>query len=292
LTKLNGGCASARNYGRMKSDASHIAFVDADDIPGPGLFTGLLDLARHTGAEITQGGFELLTTGPDGSLNHIPSYEVTIPEVIHAKRHNFGDQTCFMMPSWLLLQGQPTIWRRIYRRDFLDNRNIWFPEHIRAFDDQIFQVLTLQNIQNVPTLDGVNYFYRQHPGQDIKQGDERAFYSLEMFRMVLKRGVSEGWNEFRSVLQSYMNTVNWCWQGLRPDLRPAFVRGAAELWVYARNTLDPKCFDGLSEDGFVPPDFAYFTGNFHDKLSSLDQSYGNVYLDSADMHVSMVVRSA
>ena len=35
ISKPNGGCASARNYGRMHSDASHIAFVDADDVPGP-----------------------------------------------------------------------------------------------------------------------------------------------------------------------------------------------------------------------------------------------------------------
>lgn len=287
LTKLNGGCASARNYGRMHSDATHLTFVDADDVPGPGLYSGLLELARHTGAEIVQGGFDLLTTGPDGIPHHQPSYETHIPEIIHARRHDFGGQTCCLVPSWLLTQGQPTIWRRIYRRDFLDNRNIWFPEHIRAFDDQIFQMLTLQSVQDVPMLDGVLYGYRQHPAQDIKQGDERAFYSLEMFRMILKRGVSEGWNDFRPALQSYANTVNWCYKGLRPDLRPAFVRGAAELWVYALNTLAPRSFNGLSTDLFAPPDFAFYVAGFRERLKALDLSYGSIYLDSINMHPSM-----
>ena len=57
------GCASARNYGRMMSDASHIAFVDADDLPDAGLFPGLLELARQTGldhAETFQAGRSLL----------------------------------------------------------------------------------------------------------------------------------------------------------------------------------------------------------------------------------------
>jgi FkbM family methyltransferase len=288
LTKLNGGCASARNYGRLNSDASHIAFVDADDVPGPGLFSGLLELARHTGAEIVQGGFDHLSHDEAGQTRLDPTYEVRLPEIIHARRHNFGAATCLLVPSWLLIQGQPTIWRRVYRRDFLDNRNIWFPEHIRAFDDQIFQLLTLQQVHDVPMLDGVLYHYRQHALQDIKQGDERSFYSLEMFRLMLKRGVTEGWNDFRPMLRSYINTVNWCWNGLRVDLRPAFERGAAELWVYAQITLDATAFRDLPTESFAPPDFPYYVRKLRAKLKPLEQSYGSIYLDSFDMHTVMI----
>ena len=287
LTKLNGGCASARNFGRLNSDASHIAFVDADDVPGPGLFAGLLELARHTGAEMVQGGFDLLHQD-HGDIRFEPSYEAQLPEIAQGHRHNFGDTTCVVVPASLLIQGQPSIWRRVYRRDFLDNRKIWFPEHIRAFDDQIFQLLTLQQVQDVPMLDGVSYGYRQHDLQDIRQGDERSFYSLEMFRMMLKRGVIEGWTDFRPMLRSYVNTVNWCWTGLRLDLRPAFENGAAELWVYALNTLDPAAFHDLPDDAFVPPDFAYHVRRLRAKLQPLQQSYGNIYLDSIDMHVGIV----
>ncbi|MBC7737655.1 MAG: FkbM family methyltransferase [Candidatus Saccharibacteria bacterium] len=288
LTKLNGGCASARNFGRIYSTATHLAFVDADDIPGPGLYTGLLELARHTGAEIVQGGFELVLTDDAGNLHRQPSYETTQSEIVHARRHNFGDQTCCLTPSWLLMQGQPTIWRRIYRRDFLDIRNIWFPEHIRAFDDQIFQMLTLQNVADVPMLDGVVYGYRQHARQDINQGDARMFYSLDMFRMILKRGVNEGWNDFRPVLQSFINTVNWCWTGLRPDLRPAFVKGAAELWTYANCALEPHNFNGLSPDQFAPPDFGFYANGFRERFAALDRSYGSIYMDSINMHPDML----
>lgn len=288
LTKLNGGCASARNYGRLNSDATHIAFVDADDVPGPGLFNGLLELARHTGAEIVQGGFDLLHQDEDGQIRLDPGYEAKTPEIIQARRHNLGAATCLLVPSWLLIQGQPTIWRRVYRRDFLDNRDIWFPEHIRAFDDQIFQLLTLQKVNDVPMLDGVVYHYRQHAQQDIKQGDERSFYSLEMFRMMLKRGVTEGWNDFRPMLRSFVNTVNWCWHGLRVDLRPAFERGAAELWVYAQITLDPAAFRDLPNEAFAPPDFPYYVRKLRDKLKPLEHSYGSIYLDSFDMHTVMI----
>lgn len=289
LTKENGGCASARNFGRMHSDASHIAFVDADDMAGPGLFSGLLDLARHTGAELVQGGFDLLIEADSGApQTREASYEGQLPEIIHAQRHPFGDRTCLLVPSWLLTQGQPSIWRRVYRRDFLDNKAIWFPEHIRAFDDQIFQLLCMQNVHDVPMLDGVHYLYRQHPKQDIRQGDERNFYSLEMYRLVLKRGITDGWNDFRPTLSSFVRTINWAWANLRSDLRPPFVRGAAELWAYARKSLPPSGFDGLSDDQFDPPDFAFLARAATEKLRDLDGSFVAVYLDSIDMHPSML----
>jgi glycosyltransferase involved in cell wall biosynthesis len=291
LSKENGGCASARNFGRLNSDATHIAFVDADDVAGPGLFDGLLDLARQTGAELVQGGFEAFDADADGKPIRIPSYETDLPDLLHAHRHPFGDRTVILAPSWLLTEGQPSIWRRVYRRDFLDNQNIWFPEHIRAFDDQIFQLLTLQKVSDVPMLEGVHYLYRQHPAQDIRQGDERNFYSLEMFRMVLKRGITEGWNDFRPTLSSFVRTVNWCWSHLRPDLRPAFERGAAELWAYAHGALEASAFEELGDDQFAPPDFAYHVRTFRARLRVLDGSYGGVYLDSIDMHPTMLRRA-
>ena len=299
--KANGGCASARNYGRLMSDASHIAFVDAADLPGPGLYSELLELARYTGAELVQGGFELLQEVEEraqdeggAALTRMPSYEADNPAFAEARRHAFGGGTCCLQPADLLSVGQPSIWRRVYRRDYLDNRKIWFPEHIRAFDDQFFQLLTLQPLRFVPTLDHVHYGYRQHPGQDIRQGDARMIYSLEIFRLMLKRALSEGWNEFEPLLRSYVNTANWCWQGLRPDLRPGFVRSAAELWVYMQKSLPPAAFAALPDSEFLLPDFAHYTAQMHQRLQGLGPSHGWAHLDALGMQVPMVaaVRTA
>jgi FkbM family methyltransferase len=288
LPKPNGGCASARNFGRMHSDASHIAFVDADDVPGPHLYSELLDLARYTGAEVVQGGFEMLHTGPDGSLRREPSYESAQPGFRDAQRRPFGRGHCFMLPAHLLIAGQPTIWRRVYRRDFLDNRKIWFPEHIRAFDDQIFQLLTLQYARSVPMLDHVRYGYRQHPGQDIRQGDERGFYSLEMFRLMLKRALTEGWNDLPPLLTSFVNTVNWTHAGLRPDLKPIFAQAALELWLVMQKALGAPAFRDLPDSLLQLPDRDYHLAQLRPRLADIGDSYAWAYLDSAEMHVQIV----
>lgn len=286
LRKPNGGCASARNFGRLNSEATHITFVDADDLTDPDMFPSLMELAQYSGAELVQGSYALLDTDKDGAPRLTPSYEEeTLAEL---ERHHLGDMAYFIAPNDHLMIGQPTIWRRIYRRDFLDNKKIWFPEHIRAFDDQIFQMLTLHFAGNIHCIDQVRYHYRQHPGQDIKQGDERFFYSLEMFRMMLKRGLSEGWNNFDPVLQSYVNTVNWIHGGLRPDLKPEFIKGAAELWVYMQKALGPAPFARFDQTSFTAVDFGFHVQHYTDKLEGLGTSFMWSYLDSALMHVDAV----
>lgn len=286
LNKPNGGCASARNYGRQHSDAAHITFVDADDTVDPEFYPKLLELARYSGAEVVQGRFDTLHKTDEGFTDFRPTYEDRSFE--RYERLPFGANPYFVVPSADLMIGQPAIWRRVYRRDFLDNRNIWFPEHIRAFDDQIFQMLTLWYAANVYCRDDVSYHYRQHPGQDIKAGDERFFYSLEMFRLVIKRAISEGWNDMVPILQSFVNTVNWIHSGLRPDLKPKFLAGAAELWVYIEMALSREAFGPISERSLNAGDFVHHVAAKREQLRGFPVSYAWIYLDSWTMHPNIV----
>lgn len=284
IRKQNGGCASARNFGRMYSNTTHIAFVDADDRMDRDLFASLLELAHYTGAEVVQGGFALWhAEDPERDLES--SYEEA--QFKNYQRHWLGQRSVFMVPSADLMIGQPTIWRRIYRRDFLEAKNIWFPEHIRAFDDQTFQLLTLHHAESIPCVDGPRYHYRQHQGQDIRAGDERFFYALETFRLILKRALAEGWNDFGPLLQSFVNTVNWCEERLRVDLRPLFIEGAAELWVWAHKSLGPRLSTSYSEMVFHP-DFLLHVKQLEARLADLSPGFIWGYLDSGLMHVDVI----
>lgn len=227
LSKDNGGCASARNFGRMNSNATHIAFIDADDRVDPGLFTALLEVARYTGAFVTEGEFEFFSINAEGAETLTPSYETELhPGLGH---HRLGDLSYRWLPGEMIATGQPTIWRRVHRRDFLDRQHIWFPEHVRAFDDQIFQLLVSKYCGTLAHVHGYAYHYRQHAAQDIKQGDERHFYSFNMFRAVLLRALDEGWDNLSPVYTSLLNTISWSHSGLRPDLKEIYAEAAAEF---------------------------------------------------------------
>ncbi|KUF08969.1 hypothetical protein AVJ23_19975 [Pseudoponticoccus marisrubri] len=230
LNKPNGGCASARNYGRQKSDASHIAFIDADDRVDPGLFSALLEVARHTGTFVAEGEFQFFHPDRPADAQLVPSYEAEIYTMPGDRC--IGPHHYTWIPGDAIAVGQPTIWRRIYRRDFLDRKKIYFPEHIRAFDDQIFQLLVAQYCGALAHVQGHSYHYRQHTAQDIKQGDERHFYSFNMFRAVILRSLDESWPRIDMVVQSLLNTMGWSYSGLRNDLKGIY-REAAAAFVTA-----------------------------------------------------------
>ena len=283
--KSNGGCASARNYGRLMSDASHIAFMDSDDVADRDLFPSLLELARYTGAEIVQGGFDLLEKDGKGRWAKRPG-----PESVDMPAPPEGAPLAHMtvIPATDLIVRQPTIWRRVYRRDFLDNRDIWFPEHIRAFDDLLFQLLSLQHAGDVPTLEHLRISYRQHPGQDIRQGDERGFYALEMFRLALKRGLQEGWNQFAPLLRSYVNTVDWTYDKLRQDLKAPFLQAASELWVAMEKALGPSEFREFPDSTFATEGFQEQADRVRRNLHGIGGSHAFAWLASAMMHADML----
>ena len=241
LPKANGGCASARNFGRLHSKAAHIAFVDADDRVDPGLFTSLLEVARYTGLNMVEGEFVFFDVSEDGDDRFRPSYEQE--QWKHGPDFRLGDLRFAVFPGIDAMHGQPSIWRRVYRRDFLDNRNIVFPEHVRAFDDQIFQLLSSYHCGRAAHVFGHRYHYRQHAEQDIKQGDERHFYSFDMFRQVFQRAQSEAWLNIRPAVESLLNTMHWSYGGLRPDLKPIYQDAAVEFLAMVGKTFGSETFD-------------------------------------------------
>lgn len=262
--KPNGGCASARNYGRLVSDATHIAFVDADDFVSPGLFADLYDLALYSGCEVTQAGFDFYdeTRNPP----YYPSYEEDLFAEI--PRSNFGAHPVIRLQAEDIIKGQPSIWRKVYRRDFLDARNISFPENVRAYDDYIFQLLSLTAARDILMLPEHKYHYRQHPAQDIKQGDERHFYMLHMFHMLLRRSVDEGWSNFRPYAESAIDSITWSSSVLRPDLIDSFLHSSAQFCVtvakvYGRATIE----DLIARVGH--PDFLHHYRIEHDRMAAL-----------------------
>ena len=118
LRKANGGCASARNFGRVHSDATHIAFLDADDRVDEGMFTALLETARYTGAYVVEGEFVFLDMEEDGSSSFRDSYEAALYD--KPGTHQLGANDFLWLKERAICYGQPTIWRRVHRRDFLD----------------------------------------------------------------------------------------------------------------------------------------------------------------------------
>jgi glycosyltransferase involved in cell wall biosynthesis len=172
LNKANGGCASARAAGLRAAQGEFVGFVDGDDWVDPPMFEALYRAAKCSGADIAQCGFgEAFSDGTRTPSN----------DPLERSGELIGDIRTVDDPL-TLLPLRPTIWRRIYRRDFLLGNEIKFPEHIRRFDDLPFQFETFVCANRVAVVPEVYYAYRQdRPGQDIAVRDERFFVHFEIF---------------------------------------------------------------------------------------------------------------
>lgn len=254
LQKPNGGCASARNYGRLVSDRTHIAFVDADDFTDPGFFAGLYGLAMETGTPMVQGGFDF--HDPRRSPPDSPYGGDLVIETMPAQR--IGGRLAIEVPvSDALLRSQPSIWRRVYRRDFLDRHDIWFPESIRAYDDYLFQILCFSHIRHIWFLPGPKYRYRQHQDQDTRQSDARHFNMLAMFSMLSRRAAAGDWSSFDAHVQTMLDAINWSSTRLQPALVGVFLREAARLCVALTRIWGAQILPPARLATVRHPDFAW-----------------------------------
>lgn len=276
VSKANGGCASARNHGRILSDAAYVAFVDADDLVDPDFFPALLDVARLTGGEVVQGGFEFHDSATSAVT---PSYEKAL--FADRPRIDLAGHSAFSLQKTDLLGGQPTIWRRVYRRDFLDSRAIWFPEHVRSFDDLTFHLETVYLARDIWMVDGPTYKYRQHPGQDIRKGDDRHFHELDMFRMLMRRAIREGWNDFHLFAPIMLDCSNWSIGAVSEDLVAPFMEGLAEMFVMAERCWGAAFLEHLRPSAIRHPDFGFHLERVRRKWRLSKAAYGAPSLDGA-----------
>ena len=222
------GQGLAWNYGRLHSTASHIAFVDDQCFPENGFFSDLLDLARQTGAEVVQGLYYLIdSNGQTQMPDSAGSESAAVPHLTDFEFSKYSYR--FRSPSALMAEP-PSISRRVYSRDFLEGRKIWFPVDLSSSIDFFFQTMTLRHLPNVPELDGARL------GQSIHavSAENQALATLETFKVLLQRGAEEGWNDVSLVGSAFAERIMSIARKLNFVDRKEFLLLASELWTHSQ----------------------------------------------------------
>ncbi|TDS84879.1 glycosyltransferase involved in cell wall biosynthesis [Rahnella sp. BIGb0236] len=217
IRKQNGGCASARNLGIMSATGNYIGFVDGDDWVEPDMFNDLLRSAIADNAQIAQCGYQ---------------------EVYEA-----GEITTFPLDTQLsrldLLHQRPTIWRRIYAKDFLMQAKIFFPENIKRFDDLPFQFDAFFNASAISAIPNCYYNYRQgRIGQDISIKDERLYVHFDIFSQVFsKYGELLNYDEEKSFFELELDVHHWALSIINDSLKKEYASKAVMQILRFRSFL-------------------------------------------------------
>lgn len=217
IRQENAGCAAARSTGLRAARGRYVGFVDSDDWVDPGMLEHLFSVAVAAGAEIAQCGFRRCYED-EGVVEHV------------TEEVGYSDAGLGLVedPRKLLVL-QPTIWRRLYRKDFLERFDIDFPRHIRRFDDLVFQFVALMHVDRLVAVPEAYYNYRLgRVGQDVGARDEKLFVHFDLFALVRERLRRHPHVRLEKLMKKVeINTHLWALSRIEPQIKRRYARAAA-----------------------------------------------------------------
>ena len=173
----NGGLGRARNIGLDEATAEYIAFIDSDDVVPRDAFELMMHAVQGSGSDIVSGGvlrYDGARTRPSGLHSRaIPETRVAT----HVRR----------MPSLLY---DTTAWNKIFRRQFLVDHGLRFPEGV-YYEDIPLTVPAHFLARSVDTIEEPVYLWRERQTAEQSITQRRAEVRNLVDRMAAVSSVNE-----------------------------------------------------------------------------------------------------
>lgn len=160
FTGPNAGVSVARNRALDAARGEWISFCDADDIPHPGIYARLLDLAREEEAELALCAFQWVNPGgrTDGPVVSFP-YRGRI--VLDGRRQI--DRRFFHPLLRMEWHHRGNLVAGLFRREIIERARLRFVPRVVSGEDLLFMLEYLLRIRRLAAVDEILYDYVQHP---------------------------------------------------------------------------------------------------------------------------------
>lgn len=177
VNKLNGGLPSARNAGLEVATGEFIGFIDSDDWIDLDFYEKLYDAANKNQAEIAATG--IIRKNEKKHKIRLKFTETKVYET-------FEDKV-----NVLDALRSPSVWNKIYKRDFLNRIALKF-QNVRYYEDGYFTVNALYYCNKMAIAPNTNYYYFINPTSIVRSGKtKRKVYDKIMGRNYIVNFVRE-----------------------------------------------------------------------------------------------------
>ena len=147
--EANAGPGKARNRGIEAANGRYVYFLDSDDWIEPDLLSRMHQMAAGTGRDVII------------NSSFVKEYEGTGRKEYGTRFGFLEDEPRAYDTATVLLLFPPVLWARLYRRSYLTDNNIWFPDLSGGGEDNYFTTLAELPQSDLFVFRGPYYHYFQ-----------------------------------------------------------------------------------------------------------------------------------
>lgn len=205
LTETNAGPALARNNGLKRARGEYVIFLDADDFFEVTLLERLYDLAKERDLDIAISKYDIYYSKkgvfkPSSENDQAKIYEQSL--VTSKNEH----------PDEILQSASGAAWNKLFRRSFLEEKNITFLTDVMMFEDVYFTVCALAFAERVAKIHEVLVHHRLYSAQSRATTFKKYYSQVPKVYLEIKEFLMKG-GMYHPLAKGYLNlSASRCYQ--------------------------------------------------------------------------------
>jgi glycosyltransferase involved in cell wall biosynthesis len=158
ITGKNEGASAARNKGLLEASGEYVIFLDADDFYEKDLLKKLYNTAVEHSLDIAVTKFDIYNEDKDqfSPAADEPHSYIFSPGVVTSKGEH---------PQHILQSTSGYVWNKLFRMEFLRNKEITFDPELYVFEDVYFVSTAISLAERVERIDDVLIHHRVYSEQ-------------------------------------------------------------------------------------------------------------------------------